>query len=57
MELFLGMMQHNWYYASFEGPWLVCSKSKEQHDTMLFAAQASQVLADANVTLVSIPTH
>jgi hypothetical protein len=22
------------YYASIEGPWLVCSKSKKQHDTI-----------------------
>jgi phenol 2-monooxygenase len=38
------------------GPWLVCSKTKKQHDTMLFAAQAAQVLAAANMMLASVPT-
>ena len=47
-------MQHHGYYASLQGPWLVCSKSKKQHDTMLFAAQAAQVLAEANMTLVPL---
>jgi hypothetical protein len=45
-------MQHHGYHASIQGPWLVCSKSKKQHDTMLFAAQAAQVLAEANMMLV-----
>jgi len=45
-------MQKHGYYASLEGCWLVCSKSKKRHDTMLFAAQASQVLANANMMLV-----
>ena len=40
-----GQMQSQGYYASVQGPWLVCSKSKKQHDTLLFAAQAAQVLA------------
>jgi hypothetical protein len=47
-------MQRHGYYASLQGPWLVCSKSKKQHDTMLFAAQAAQVLAEANMTLVPL---
>src|SRR5436190_20345288 len=46
-------MQHHGYYASIQGPWLVCSKSKKQHDTMLFAAQAAQVLAEANMMVVA----
>jgi hypothetical protein len=45
-------MQRHGYYASIQGPWLVCSKSKKQHDTMLFAAQAAQVLAEANLMVV-----
>jgi len=45
-------MQHHGYHASIQGPWLVCSKSKKQHDTMLFAAQAAQVLAEANLMVV-----
>jgi hypothetical protein len=45
-------MQHHGYHASILGPWLVCSKSKKQHDTMLFAAQAAQVLAEANLMVV-----
>jgi hypothetical protein len=45
-------MHAHGYYASIEGPWLVCSKSKKQHDTTLFAAQAAQVLAEANMMLV-----
>ena len=45
-------MQHHGYHASIQGPWLVCSKSKKQHDTMLFAAQAAQVLAEANMMVV-----
>jgi len=49
-------MQHHGYYASLQGPWLVCSKSKKQHDTMLFAAQAAQVLAEANMTVVPLRT-
>ena len=49
-------MQRLGYYASIQGPWLVCSKSKKQHDTMLFAAQAAQVLAAANMMLASVPT-
>ena len=46
-------MQHHGYHASVQGPWLVCSKSKKQHDTMLFAAQAAQVLAEANMMVLS----
>ena len=42
-------MQHHGYHASIQGSLLVCSKSKKQHDTMLFAAQAAQVLAEANM--------
>ena len=49
-------MQRLGYYASIQGPWLVCSKSKKQHDTMLFAAQAAQALAAANMMLASVPT-
>jgi len=49
-------MQRLGYYASIQGPWLVCSKSKKQHDTMLFAAQAAQVLAAANMMLASVPS-
>jgi hypothetical protein len=45
-------MQRHGYYASVQGWWLVCSKSKRRHDTMLFAAQASEVLANANMVLV-----
>jgi hypothetical protein len=45
-------MQKHGYYASVQGSWLVCSKNKRRHDTMLFAAQASQVLANANMMLV-----
>jgi hypothetical protein len=37
-----GQMQRQGYYASIQGPWLVCSKSKKQHDTLLFAAQAAR---------------
>lgn len=48
-------MQRHGYYASVQGPWLVCSKSKKQHDTMLFAAQAAQVLAEANMMLIPLP--
>jgi hypothetical protein len=48
-------MQGLGYYASIQGPWLVCSKTKKQHDTMLFAAQAAQVLAAANLMLASVP--
>jgi hypothetical protein len=47
-------MQIHGYYASLQGPWLVCSKSKRRHDAMLFAAQASQALANANMMLVPI---
>jgi hypothetical protein len=46
-------MQRHGYYASIQGPWLVCSKSKKQHDTMLFAAQAAQLLAEANMMVVA----
>jgi len=49
-------MQRLGYYASIQGPWLVCSKTKKQHDTMLFAAQAAQVLAAANMMLASAPS-
>jgi hypothetical protein len=48
-------MQGHGYYASIQGPWLVCSKTKKQHDTMLFAAQAAQVLATANMMLAPLP--
>ena len=47
-----GQMQRQGYYASVHGPWLVCSKSKKQHDTLLFAAQAAQVLAEADMMVV-----
>jgi hypothetical protein len=46
-----GELQRQGYYASVQGPWLVCSKSKKQHDTMLFAAQAAQVLAASDMML------
>jgi hypothetical protein len=49
-------MQGHGYYASIQGPWLVCSRSKKQHDTMLFAAQAAQVLAASNMMLASVPS-
>ena len=49
-------MQRLGYYASIQGPWLVCSKTKKQHDTMLFAAQAAQALAAANMMLASVPS-
>jgi hypothetical protein len=49
-----GQMQRQGYYASVQGPWLVCSKSKKQHDTMLFAAQAAQVLAASNMMLARV---
>jgi len=39
-------MQHHGYHASVQGPWLVCSKSQKQHDTMLLADQAAQVLGE-----------
>ena len=45
-------MQRHGYHASIQGPWLVCSKSKKHHDTMLFAAQAAQVLAEADMMVV-----
>jgi len=45
-------MQHHGYHASIQGPWLVCSKSKKQHDTMLFAAQAAQVLAEGDMMVL-----
>jgi hypothetical protein len=49
-------MQHHGYYASIQGPWLVCSKGKKQHDTMLFAAQAAQVLAEADMMVIPLRT-
>ena len=49
-----GQMQRQGYYASIQGPWLVCSKSKKQHDTLLFAAQAAQVLAASNMKLATV---
>ena len=49
-----GQMQRQGYYASVQGPWLVCSKSKKQHDTLLFAAQAAQVLAASNMMLAPV---
>jgi len=51
-QILPAQMQHHGYYASIQGPWFVCSKSKKQHDTMLFAAQAAQVLAEANMMVV-----
>ena len=48
-------MQREGHYASIQGPWLVCSKSKKQHDTMLFAAQAAQVLAASKMMLAPLP--
>ena len=48
-------MQREGHYASIQGPWLVCSKSKKQHDTLVFAAQAAQVLAASNMMLASLP--
>jgi hypothetical protein len=53
-EMLLASMQGHGYYASLQGPWLVCSKVKKRHDTILYAAQASQALAKANMMLVSI---
>jgi len=52
VQLLPRQMQHHGYYASMQGPWLVCSKSKKQHDTMLFAAQAAQVLAEADMMVL-----
>ena len=49
-------MQHRGYHASIQGPWLVCAKSKKQHDTMLFAAQAAQVLAEADMMVIPLRT-
>lgn len=56
LQILLVQMQRHGYYASLHGPWLVCSKSKSQHDTMLFAAQAAQVLAEADMAVVRLPT-
>jgi hypothetical protein len=56
LQVLRRQMQREGHYASIQGPWLVCSKSKKQHDTMLFAAQAAQVLAGANMMLASVPT-
>ena len=56
LQVLPAQMQHHGYYASLQGPWLVCSKSKKHHDTMLFAAQAAQVLAEANMTVVPLRT-
>jgi hypothetical protein len=52
VQVLPSQMQDHGYYASIQGPWLVCSKSKKQHDTMLFATQAAQVLAEANIMVV-----
>jgi hypothetical protein len=49
-----GQLQRQGYYASIQGPWLVCSKSKKHHDTMLFAAQAAQVLAASDMMVAPI---
>src|SRR4051794_40423994 len=38
-QVISGAMQHDGYYASVEGPWLICSRTKKQHDAMVFAAQ------------------
>jgi hypothetical protein len=57
MNVLLRTMQHDRYYASIQGAWLVCAKSKKRHDAMLFAAQASQVLAEANMMLVPAPAR
>jgi hypothetical protein len=57
VNVLLRTMQHDRYYASIQGPWLVCAKSKKLHDAMLFAAQASEVLSDANMMLVPAPAH
>jgi hypothetical protein len=57
MNVLLRTMQHDRYYASIHGAWLVCAKSKKRHDAMLFAAQASQVLAEANMMLVPAPAR
>jgi hypothetical protein len=54
LRLLPGQMQRQGYYASVQGPWLVCSKSKKQHDTLLFAAQAAQVLAASNMMLAPV---
>ena len=54
LRLLPGQMQRQGYYASVQGPWLVCSKSKKQHDTLLFAAQAAQVLAASNLMLAPV---
>jgi hypothetical protein len=54
LRILPAQMQHHGYYASLQGPWLVCSKSKRQHDSMLFAAQAAQVLAEANMAVIPL---
>ena len=56
LQILPSQMQRHGYYASLQGPWLVCSTSKRQHDSMLFAAQAAQVLADANMAVVPVRT-
>jgi hypothetical protein len=56
LQILPAQMQRHGYYASLQGPWLVCSKSKRQHDSMLFAAQAAQVLAEANMAVVPLRT-
>jgi hypothetical protein len=57
MQVLPRQMQNRGYYASVQGPWLVCSTNKKRHDAMLFAAQAAQVLAEANMMLVPAPPN
>ena len=54
LQVLRTQMQRQGHYASIQGPWLVCSKSRKQHDTMLFAAQAAQVLAASDMMLAPI---
>jgi hypothetical protein len=55
LQVLRRQMLREGHYASIQGKWLVCSKSKKQHDTMLFAAQAAQVLAASNMMLAFVP--
>ena len=54
LQVLRRQMQREGHYASIQGPWLVCSRSKKQHDTMLFAAQAAQVLAASDMMVAPI---
>jgi hypothetical protein len=54
LQVLRTQMQRQGHYASIQGPWLVCSKSRKQHDTMLFAAQAAQVLAASDMMLAPL---